>query len=287
MILTCPECATRYFVGEDAVSDQGRTVRCTACGNSWRVEPETPLDLTEAHAPPRPRPAPLAPSPDLKAVELPRAFRARVEETKRVREAAATGAVWAAIIGAFALLIIGALIFRVDVVRMWPRTAGAYAAIGLPVNPFGLIIERVQAQPALQDGRAVLMVTGVVRNIRSKPSLAPALSIALLDKAGKPVAARTARVADPMVPAGGLRIFSVPLFDPPAGAATVEVVFSARAKTAAPPNHKPEPAAEKLKLRPTTEPPAPVLTPVPAAPLAPGDPNALPPADAPEMATPH
>src|SRR5688572_5971674 len=95
MILTCPECATRYFVGDAALPAGGRVVRCTSCKASWRAMPETPLDLTlseEGAVAREPDPA----APDLKAGELPKAFRARREEKKRVREAATQGAVWAA-----------------------------------------------------------------------------------------------------------------------------------------------------------------------------------------------
>ena len=44
MILTCPECATSYFAGDSAIGE-GRMVRCSACGASWRAEPERPLEL--------------------------------------------------------------------------------------------------------------------------------------------------------------------------------------------------------------------------------------------------
>jgi predicted Zn finger-like uncharacterized protein len=283
MILTCPECATRYFVGDEAVGDTGRTVRCTNCGKSWRAMGEPPLDLRVAEDGALGRDAAPA-AADLKATELPRAYRARVEETKRVREAAASGAVWAAIAAAFLLVVGAAMVFRIDVVRAVPRTASLYAALGMPVNQVGLTIERIQAQPALQDGRAALMVTGVVRNIRSKPVVSPPLRIALLDKAGKRVAARTARVTDPKVPPGGLRIFSVAMLDPPASAVDVEVTFAAAGRPAAAAGRKAEPVPEKLKLRPAAEAPAPVLTAVPAAPLAEDDPHGLdaglPPADA-------
>jgi predicted Zn finger-like uncharacterized protein len=283
MILTCPECATRYFVGDEAVGDTGRTVRCTNCGRSWRAVADAPLDLhlsTDGAMAREPAPSPT----ELKATELPRAYRARVEETKRVREAAASGAVWAAIAAVFLLVVGAAVVFRIDVVKAFPRTASLYAAVGLPVNQVGLTIERIQAQPALQDGRAALMVTGVVRNIRSKAVVSPPLQIALLDKVGKRVATKTARVPDAKVPPGGLRIFSVAMLDPPASAVDVEVTFAPADKGAAAASRKAEPAAEKLKLRPAAEPPAPVLTPVPATPLTEHDPNArggLPPADAP------
>ncbi|MEO7601933.1 MAG: zinc-ribbon domain-containing protein [Sphingomicrobium sp.] len=40
MILTCPNCATQYAVGDGAIPPQGRKVRCASCGESWFQEPE-------------------------------------------------------------------------------------------------------------------------------------------------------------------------------------------------------------------------------------------------------
>ena len=57
---------------------------------------------------------------------------------------------------ALVLIIALGIIFRVDVVRLWPRTASAYAGVGLPVNSLGLVIEGVRFEPSLQDGHAAL-----------------------------------------------------------------------------------------------------------------------------------
>lgn len=54
MILTCPRCATRYLVEDGEVRASGRTVRCSACGEEWRVYPpggEPPLTADESAAP--------------------------------------------------------------------------------------------------------------------------------------------------------------------------------------------------------------------------------------------
>src|SRR5215831_1438457 len=95
MILTCPKCATGYFVDDGQIGSVGRKVRCAACGARWtaKVEP------TPAAAPATPALETAAPAdesgPMLSADHLPRAFRTRAEEERRLRRAAALGAVWA------------------------------------------------------------------------------------------------------------------------------------------------------------------------------------------------
>ncbi len=43
MIITCPECATRYDLEDDRFQPNGRSVRCTACGESWFVPAPEPV----------------------------------------------------------------------------------------------------------------------------------------------------------------------------------------------------------------------------------------------------
>lgn len=40
MILTCPECSTKYVVKDGAIPDGGRQVRCASCKHSWHQVPE-------------------------------------------------------------------------------------------------------------------------------------------------------------------------------------------------------------------------------------------------------
>lgn len=233
MILTCPECATSYFA-EDSAIGSGRTVRCASCGASWRARAETPLELKvtpeegafAAETPQADQDLFDRPPSEVPAPELPKVFRARAENERRVREAVVQGAVWAGLGTAFAVVIGLGIVFRMDVVRLWPKAASAYASVGLPVNASGLTIENLRTQTGLQDGRPALVVSGVMRNIRAKPVPVPPLSIELLDKDGKVLVTRIERVGDQVVPPGQSRSFAVSLVDPPSAASDLGVTFA-------------------------------------------------------------
>ena len=255
MILTCPECATRYFVPDEKVGPGGRTVRCSACGNRWTAEGQPDLELfvdPEAGASVKDDDkAEETPVNELPGDELPKVFRQKATNERRVREAATVGVVWAGMAVAVLALALGAVVFRGSVVEMWPRTASAFAAIGLDVNRVGLEIEDLQAEAALQDGHAALAVSGVMRNVEDHPVKAPPLRVSLLNKAGKVVAVKLASPADPLIPPGETRHFALALLDPPTTAAVLEVSFElkkgARGEATAHPAAKG--TSERVELR--------------------------------------
>lgn len=286
MILTCPECATSYFVDDSKIPADGRAVKCAACGHRWTAQAPTELELDVsgeegaiAREPSEPdEEPPLA--VELPGEALPRAFRAKAETERRVREAAATGIIWAGMAAALVVIIGVALVFRVNVVRIWPQAASAYAGIGMPVNSLGLVIEDAQWEPSLQDGHPAMSVSGSIRNIEDHAVTAPPLRISLLDTKNEPVTTKIARPADAVVPPGETRHFAIAILNPPKTAAWLEIGFAldkeAKGVKSAPNvktkvAHKPEAPT----LRPTAEPAAPALAPVEAQPLPPGSPDAL------------
>ncbi len=287
MILTCPDCATRYFVEDERLGEAGRSVRCGACGVRWTAKAEAPLELTDqpeigaSAQEPKPTPDPgAAMLRDLPAEALPKVFRAQAQTKEKVREAATSGVVWAGLVAGFIFLLGLAVLMRQDISTIWPRAAGAYAMAGLPVNLVGLTIEGQHAQPALKDGHAVLAVSGALRNVRDRAVVAPPLRISVLDASGRPVAVKIADPDGAQIPPGEARHFLVDVVDPPASAANVDITFvldapkRAKPKAAAPVNR----TAAVMTLRPAADAPPAALPPGPvqnATPLPQSSPYAL------------
>jgi predicted Zn finger-like uncharacterized protein len=248
MILTCPQCATRYFLPDVQVGRAGRTVKCTNCGTAWRAE--TPPESAPPPAPPPPPPVDL-PDPE---VEFAAAAQRRaeilrekkLEAERKAREAGMiTAAVWAGVAAAIAISVAGGIVFRIQVARWWPGAATGYAKLGMPVNASGLLIDKVQAAPAVVGGRHVLMVTGVLTNVSAGLRAAPAFKVTVLDKASRPLMDRVINVAAVALKVGEMRRFQLQVTDPPPGANDVEVTLAPPATLAPTASSAPPPAAAK------------------------------------------
>jgi predicted Zn finger-like uncharacterized protein len=275
MILTCPECASRYFVDDAKVGPKGRTVRCAGCAHSWRAMredapiEEAPLSLTSdadglSFAPARSTP-------------LPKLIRAEAVEKKKSREAVAAGVAWAGLGAGFVALVLASVLFRVDVVRLWPQTASAYAFAKMPVNPTGLAFENVQGQPNLIGGHAALSVTGVERNVETGPRLSMPLRVILYDKAGKRLTSAVSAAPSRPIAPGDSRPFAVNFIDPPTQGSSFVVAFAFDKVSPRPVAAKPAPVADaKLNLRGPTSPPPPPIQAEEAKPLPATSPYALP-----------
>jgi predicted Zn finger-like uncharacterized protein len=274
MILTCPECATSYFVDDSRIPAHGRRVKCTSCSHRWMAGPDGPIAELPRY---EPEPEPLeaaaeaaALDDDIAAVPLepelaPPPIRRPSAASRSARtEGRSSILVWAGAAGLAAALVAGAVVFREQMVRVWPRSAAAYAGLGLEVAGGGLVLEQVRVQPAFLAGRPVLSVSGAIRNMRDVPVNAPPVRLTLLNRAGQPVAAKIARPDEAAIPARARRRFTVTMIDPPATARDLEVRFDSAA------GGKPPRAAEAV-LTPAPGLPQPVSKPAETAPAAPGE----------------
>lgn len=237
-------------------------VKCTTCGNRWRAfqdrslpEREIPEDemLVEA-----PRAAPAEDDIDFVAAPAVPERKPAAPPRKKTSPALAIGV---GVVAALGLALGGVILFRQQVATMAPATAPVFAAIGLPVNTTGLVVD-VKSQAVLQGGKPVWSVTGSIRNVNKTATEAPPMRFSLLDKSGKPLASLLAQPLNARIPPGATRYFAVSLPDPPAGAHLLDVAFEPSAKGAAAPVE-------------THAAPAQAPAPVEAAPLPADSPDAL------------
>jgi predicted Zn finger-like uncharacterized protein len=253
MILTCPECATRYFVEDSRLAGEGRTVRCASCKSSWHAQATEPLELTSSETEGAVARETLTFKADepvgVAAPELPRVFRAKAEARRRVKEAAAAGAVWAGMVSVFAAILVAAYVFRVDVVKLYPRAAGAYAFARVPVNPTGLEFERVKAEPTTA-GLPSVVITGQVRNVEDAAAPPPPLRVSLLDARGRKMRTQLVRLPNARIAPGKAVGFTATLEDPEGKAGDVAVEFALDlmpAPSRARPKPKPKPSRATLR----------------------------------------
>lgn len=245
MILTCSSCSTRYYTDDAAIGAVGRTVRCAACGFSWFAEPQLELrdkadasavvrgDNLPAHEPltrervERLRRAAEQPGPAPSAAAK---FRAQQAERMRKERARAAIAVWGATGAAVAASATGMVAFRQDVAEVWPRSASAFAALGLDVNVYGLEFYNLAVERALDGPTPVLLVTGEVRNIGRDDKLAPPVRISLRDERSHEIFELVNVVTDQPIAAGESTLFQIRIENPPVDAVDLEATFASFAE---------------------------------------------------------
>ena len=83
-------------------------------------------------------------------------------------------AIVATVIGAMALIGL-----REKIVRISPRAAAPYAAVGLPVNLDGLAFAGVRSRVEMEGTRRALVVEGEIVNLRRDANLLPPLALSV------------------------------------------------------------------------------------------------------------
>lgn len=203
MILTCPECSTRYLTKENAIGPNGRTVRCAKCDTTWFVASDADeLALQDIQAPvedivPASVGAAVAGSPESAFGQgnpvqpaQPGAHvirRDKVDQERRRRRLTSVGLIWAVPLTLLFIAAILGYVFRQDIVNKIPQTATIYKSLGVDVTLSGLNIEDPVTRSALVDGKPVLVVNGAVRNITAQAQDVPMVELSLHSKDGQPL----------------------------------------------------------------------------------------------------
>jgi predicted Zn finger-like uncharacterized protein len=242
MILTCPQCATRYQADAAKFPSDGRNVRCAKCGTVWHQigpapepDPETEIFVREpalAAIPSPPESEGIASQPRVAAFAPSAA--ATVDEPAPApahRAAATLGGI--AVAGGWTLLIglvlgIGwaAVNFRDNIATWLPQTSSFYAATGLPVNPRGIDFADVAQQIRTEDGQQVLAVTGRIVNRSNHELNVPLVRVGLFDMDRHELYHWTFVPGVSTLKPGASAKFRTRLSSPPAGTHDIEVRFA-------------------------------------------------------------
>ncbi len=183
MILTCPDCTTRFLIKDDVIGENGRSVRCSQCSSTWFVAADPDVlslqedqeftdirihskdDAASPIAPPEPAPYESAPVPEQVDTPPPHKIIRDKAELKKVRRRVfGVSMIWGVtliILVAAALLVV---IFRSQIVGTFPGTAPLYNAFGLQASASGLEIYDVETRYGDDEGVPVLFVNGKIKN---------------------------------------------------------------------------------------------------------------------------
>jgi predicted Zn finger-like uncharacterized protein len=215
MILTCPNCGTRFRVDPAALAPGGKMVRCSQCGHRWFAEP------------PRPEPDAGEPvsEPVAEPIPEPPAVEAIAARTPRVPSSAAMVG-WLVLL-LVVLLLVGLVVGRNEIVAAFPQTALVYARLGLPVAlPIGLEFRNLSSRREVEDGTVTLVVEGEIHNLAGTDRLVPPVRVSLLDKTGRELDFGLFDPPQRALPPGGMTRFEARLLDPPEAAETFVVTFA-------------------------------------------------------------
>lgn len=221
MILTCPNCASRFLLPARALAPSGRRVRCSSCSSKWFQLPdpdELPEDLPEGaeHAmrpiPESIRPESFRESPGVESsadpdyrfgtksvfgMEALQPFIARRRRAGRARSVSYLGYGAAALV--FLAILTVFVVLRPALVKHWPPSAVLYEMMGLPVTipGEGMAFDRVSARTA---GDQAIEIEGQIINLTLRKQKIPRMEATLESEEGEPVARWT---VEPPAPVAG------------------------------------------------------------------------------------
>jgi predicted Zn finger-like uncharacterized protein len=255
MIIVCPQCESRYELGDGSLPQTGRTVRCTRCRAEWLAFPEpdeaeaysnmayaSPLEARIAEdgdelmtAPPIEDGLDLdahsrAPEPRHESVEEV-AARAR----PKPRKARRAGRRWHilpkgrhfALVASLAA-VAGLVEFRAPIVASFPSAASFYERVGLDVNLRGLAFDEVRTTTEADAQTPVLVIEGTIRNVSASDVSVPRLRLAVRDGKSVELYSWTTVPARTVLPPGQTLDFRSRLASPPAEGRSVAVRFLRR-----------------------------------------------------------
>ncbi|WEJ58933.1 zinc-ribbon domain-containing protein [Devosia sp. FJ2-5-3] len=265
MIITCPNCQTKYQVTYEAIGSVGRKVQCASCQQSWQQRPPAPMvspepesdqlfeeiaeDALDEALQAEQREAAQQEAEERRARRL--AERAQEPEKKKKtadaaelrkrqqafsrRQTAMFSSLPMARMRRTARIVAGGLLAcivglgffgRVQIVERYPDLAGLYSAVGLGVNVVGLDLAQLQSSRSVAEGKEALAVSAQIVGMMSDPVAVPPVLVSLLDAEDRTVYEWIVSPRVRDLMAGERATFDTRLSLPPSEAVRVRLSFT-------------------------------------------------------------
>lgn len=248
MILSCPNCATRYVLDPAKLRPLGRTVRCARCGHTWHEEaPPFTLDELDAATPPATstdqaddtagfRPHTAATPPDM-AGDQPADHQRRNLPALPTERQWGTVAGWAGLVLFVATVIGSVLLFPAEISRAWPPAKRLYDVLGMEAADRANVSHALPLDQRLRlsdltpsqrfiDGVLTLVIAGRIENIGPRIEQLPPIEVVLLDQNRLDLMTWTFEPATRTLTPGEATAFETRLENPPADAQDISVTFA-------------------------------------------------------------
>ena len=207
MILTCPQCASRFSLPVEQLGEEGRHVKCSECGEVWHQLPD-PEALSDEQggaeesaqedgqedglAQPNPIgdddfgdiPDAVKPKPDQEDEQGDDDFSDIKQKILPIIVSAAPSAL------ASFLIIFAALLFlHKPIVSAVPGMMGFYSALGIssPLPGEGLVFDALKVDVKMKSGHEQLHISGKIINLTSMVQMVPWVAATVKDKDGHDV----------------------------------------------------------------------------------------------------
>lgn len=194
MILTCPQCATRYFLSAQTLGPEGRRVKCTSCKEVWFQIPDpdeviNPADIDMV--------GPEVEDEDegrskIRIEEIPNSVKPKPEDhaapesgmlPEEMRRMAGGYGVGAAV---FAFILVLLLSMHQPIVRAWPESVAFYNMFGMKTElpGTGLVFDQVAARALPTPQGEEVSLKGSVINLTRESKNIPMIQADLRDDKG-------------------------------------------------------------------------------------------------------
>ena len=243
MILTCPDCSTRYSTKPEAIGPNGRTVRCANCSATWFVAAEPDImELKEqqrAEEIVQETPIPAASQTsfgnlggddgggfeDRPVMGAHVQIRDKADQRRRNQRLMGISMVWFITLGALLAAALLGYFLRHKIVERAPAAASIYQAFGISVKEKGLDFENPKTRNVVLEGQPTLVVNGHIRNYSDKTRQVPLIELSLVNTSGEKIVSWAVQPPQETIPAGERMEYISEYPNPPVDAASLKYRF--------------------------------------------------------------